>query len=302
MKNEIIPKFDFEECLLITSEPRSGSTWLMELIKAQENVAINWEPLQTKKGIIPPEWRWGRRPYLPETEDSPLYFETIRDSFTLRKYSDWTFQFNKEDEIRSAKRVLTKSVRFNLLLPWFTSNFKIKCKPIYVLRHPVATCISQIKSLYYDKRPQLDYFEIPAVIHNERYLPHLDYLNSLRTHLERWLALWFINSIPTLKHPNHGKNWHVVYYEDLKVNPESEFTRIMKWTNISYSKVDIGFDVPSATDFKRDFRSDPREQVEKWVSMFTKRELKNLQKVFDYFNFDMYRASQPYPEKLANHI
>ena len=56
--------FNVENSIIIFSEARGGSTWLMEILSTIPKTAINWEPLHVKNGVVPKKLNWGWRPYI----------------------------------------------------------------------------------------------------------------------------------------------------------------------------------------------------------------------------------------------
>src|SRR5690242_1804363 len=62
-----IKNFQAEQGIILCSEPRGGSTWLMEIFTKIRGTLINWEPLHVENGVVPKEFRWGRMPNIPES-------------------------------------------------------------------------------------------------------------------------------------------------------------------------------------------------------------------------------------------
>ena len=57
--------FKTKDSIIISSETRGGSTWLMEMLNTSPHTIINWEPLHELKGVIPKHYKWGERPFIP---------------------------------------------------------------------------------------------------------------------------------------------------------------------------------------------------------------------------------------------
>ena len=69
-----------EDSIIISSETRGGSTWLMEMLNTSPHTIINWEPLHELKGVIPIHYKWGERPFIPEDaadEKAKLLMEKV---------------------------------------------------------------------------------------------------------------------------------------------------------------------------------------------------------------------------------
>lgn len=289
--------FCLEDSILITSETRSGSTWLMELLSNIPFTVINWEPLHPRFGVVPDEYKWGNRPFIPESSTPDEFLTLIKEILTLKRNTDWTLSFCYINRAVTANRVITKCVRANLLLPWLTSNIRFKHKPVLLLRHPISVAISQLETFKNEKR-ELQNFQIPDWINNERFTENLGFIAGLATRLEKKVALWCINHLTTIRHPEHGKRWLVVYYEDLLLDPAGELQRILSELNLDIEEAlmdNINFRKPSATKFKDQFEEDPVRQLEKWQGLLTQEEKNNMQKIFDHFNISEYSAFQNGP-------
>ena len=79
-----LKSFKYNNAIVICSYPRSGSTWLMELINTLPNTIINWEPLHVKKGVVPDELFLGEKPYLRETESNKSYQKLFSKIFEFK--------------------------------------------------------------------------------------------------------------------------------------------------------------------------------------------------------------------------
>ena len=59
-------KFKAEEGIVIFSEARGGSTWLMEILNNIPNTVVDWEPLHVNNGVVPVDFRWVGTPIYPK--------------------------------------------------------------------------------------------------------------------------------------------------------------------------------------------------------------------------------------------
>ena len=82
--------FRIEEALVLSSEERSGSTWVMEVLSSDESIVVNWEPFHEKLGVVSKDFNFGIRPYLKESESSITIVNLIRQIFELKRSNLWT--------------------------------------------------------------------------------------------------------------------------------------------------------------------------------------------------------------------
>lgn len=295
----LFKKYNLEDSIIVCGEPRSGTTWLLELLLNIPNTFTHWEPLHPETGVVPKTWNWGRRVFILKEDNTKAYFCLIRNILTLNLYTKKTIWYWKQSisSLFLSKIVITKFVRANLLLPYITNNFKFKNKPILIIRHPIDSCLSIMKA------PQFKTCigEVPDWLNNERYLKEADYLQSLNTLLEYNVAMWCINNCPLLEDKSTLSKLNIVFYSDLVLNPEKEIRiildslSIVKKTDIENILNDMNFRKASITDFQQDFMLNPEEQLNKNIAGLTAREKKGIQQVFDHFDFKLYDAYSVLP-------
>lgn len=301
--------FTIDDAIIITSEPRSGSTWLMELFGNLPNCIVNWEPLHVIDGVVPKSDNFGSRPLLTANDDTKRYKKLFIQILTLKLFNAWTGRYISFAKIKTSKYVVTKFVRANSLLPWFTKNLNLKYKPILLMRHPITTCISQLKNFHKVTGASLSepyseqkMFVPPHCINNERYIKNKDYINSLATPLERQIALWCVNNRDIIIHPER-EGWVTVYYEELLVNPESEIASLLQNLKLPFTAEDykhIDFKKASQSNNRKEFNPDPSVQLESFLQTLNDSYLKKIQNIFDYFEFKNYTAFNAYPIKNFN--
>jgi Sulfotransferase domain len=286
-------KFKIENSIIISSETRSGSTWLMEMLNTSTDIISNWESLHPSLGVITKKSNLGDRPYILENEKNQNFKNEFDNLLTLNKINYWTSSFIDIDKLANSKQVLTKFVRANMLMPWLTSEYKFKKKPILLLRHPVATTLSQIKSFDLSNNGDIKY-KAPNCYNNDRYKENENYLNSLDSLFERKIALWCINNIPTINHNNSGIKWKVIYYENLMLNPREEVKKISNILELNLDIEKIDFDKKSSSSKKSDISKN--SHIENWTKAISKEDKLKVQRIFDYYNLNIYTAYNPYPK------
>ena len=293
--------YKIENAIIICSEARGGSTWLMELLRNVPGTIINWEPLHVNNGVVPKVHRLGWRPLL-KPEDHSSYSLLFRDILELKRYNNWTLRFVDMVDLKPSKYVLTKFVRANNVLPWLVNNFpQLKHPPIFLMRHPITTSISRLKSFepnntVNDLKNKKD-FVVPDCINNERYIQHQVYVNALESALEYEVAVWCMNNAHLMEHDDRD-HWITVYYEHLVLEPALQLKQLTQQLGLTIPKerLDaIDFRKASATNYRRGLKDKKKEQVESFLDAVDATHLDKLQAVFDYFNFKTYTAHSAYP-------
>ncbi|MDZ7776433.1 MAG: hypothetical protein U5L09_12930 [Bacteroidales bacterium] len=291
--------FRASESIIIFGEARGGSTWLMEMLNETLDVCINWEPLHVRKGVIPRELNFGWRPFIPKDTRNETYFFLFKKIHEYKIYSNWTTSYIKPLKLIQSKHVLVKYVRANMLVPYLLKNFKFKYKPIFLIRHPIDTCLSQMKTFEKDDN-NITKFEVPNCINNERYIKHLEFINNLKSKLEVKIATWCINNCDTINQIDNYDTLYVIFYSDLLFYPEEELKAYLNKNQLkSYIKKlnQVNYRKASSADFDSEYRNNVNEQLFKNFDMLDDIKKEKIQKIFDYFEFRLFTAYSPYPNK-----
>ena len=291
-------KFKPAESIVIFSEARGGSTWLMEMLSEVLDVSINYEPLHVQKGVIPKKLKFGWRPFVPKENTDDYIRAIFKKIHAFDAHTKWTRKYVRPKTLLNSKHVLIKYVRANMLLPFLLENFNFKYAPIFLLRHPIDVCMSQVKAFGVSGQNSFD-VQATNTINNDRFLEYKDYINSLNTHLEKKIAIWCLNNCYAIDHLNDF-NIEVVFYSDLLLSPKEELERIIKSYGLYHhlEKLDeIDFRRASATDYNNDYQKNVENQLNKNFEELDENTKERIQRIFDHFDFKLYSAFSPHPNK-----
>ncbi len=210
---------DPEKAILMTGAPRSGTTWLGNLLSEVPAASTLFEPLHVQKvpqtqeaGLtwrmfVPPELRW------PDGEE---FFQQV---FSGRILNEWTTREMTIWKAFSTKFLVVKCVRANRMLPWICERFPIR-SPVLLIRHPCAVVASQLRLRAWRNAPR------PTAEELEPILPGVErILQNLNTHEEFLAAGWALDNAVPLMLGRPGK-WQLVSYEQLLVDTEQQLQRL----------------------------------------------------------------------------
>lgn len=290
--------FKVAESIIIFSEARGGSTWLMELLGEILDVAINWEPLHVSRGVVPSKLNLGWKPYIKPDDTKTSYKRLFTQIFEYRRVSKWTAKYLAYKELLNAKQVLTKFVRANLLVPYLVNAFNFKHLPIFLMRHPIDTCLSQMRAFVNHREYDFEN-SIPEWVNSERFNLHRDFLDSLKSPLERKIAGWCLNNCEVI---NNIQDYpvYVLFYSELLTNPKEELRKLLKACRLEkyISKLDtVNFKRASTTAIKGEYQKSEQEQLHKNFEKLDETTKASVQRIFDYFEFTLYTAYSPFPKK-----
>lgn len=279
-------RFKLQNAILLFSDPRGGSIWLMEVLSQLQWTTSNMEPLQNHSGLVPKSFGFGWYPHIPVESKEKKYIDFFDSVLCFKLYKDWTTNKVAIKKLIASKYVITKFVLGNQILPWIVTTFseQFKFKPIYLLRHPVAVCMSHLNTFTKIKPhqqflilPENNRFKTINTLNNERFTVHEAYLSSLETKMEIQVVLWCINNKNLIE--TKQADWVKVFYEDLLLNPEKEFELLLKKTGLNKimgNAQNIDFRKPRSTVFNSRFLTNPEEQLTKFTKTFSEQELQKV--------------------------
>ena len=122
-------KIDLQDTILIAGAPRSGTTWLMDIIKNIPNYTWIFEPINP--GWFPESFEYGfrSRTYLPVEKDWEAGEEYLNKVFTGKVYSRIPpYLPDPRETMRRllGNKLIVKSIRLNRLLPWINKRFRLR--------------------------------------------------------------------------------------------------------------------------------------------------------------------------------
>jgi hypothetical protein len=287
--------FEVGENIIIFSYPRSGSTWLTELIRGIPGTVILWEPLHIRSVEPFAKLGFGWRQHIPEDEEWKEAEEVFAKLYRGEYLNFWLTSREFPLNFVTADRMIVKFVRANALALWLLNRFNFDLTPIYLLRHPFAIAASQMKEGSWDY--EFDGYEIPDMPYNEIIKQHSDFLFTINSKPEKMVATWCINNRVMLDNEHHNHDWLTVYYEALLLHPEEELQRIFdQWNMEMPNGILDRIRKESSTTKEATFKKDLELQLSKWRIFFSSGDIKRMQRVLDYFEINIYSSEALLPE------
>jgi hypothetical protein len=207
---------DPSQTILLAASGRSGTTWLGNIIAANPNVRIFFEPFDSRRvreaACLP------RHAYARPDSNYPEWESFVGKVLRGEIENNW---INRQGKRWWATQRLIKDIRANLMLGWIERLFKPKI--IWMTRHPCAVVNSRVKLKW---GPHLDaYLAQPELV--EDYLhPFLPVIQEAQTEVQKHAVDWCIENLVPL-HQSRHHNWTFCTYEDLYRQPEVEANRIL---------------------------------------------------------------------------
>ncbi len=198
--------------VLLYSTPRSGSTWLMELIWSQPGFKTCNQPCYLEHPAV--------RRHLGIEDWDELY--SVGATEKLRRYFDRICKgrigFTNPNPLRRYYRPISHRIVFKEIhapgdrVNWIRDAFDARV--VYLIRHPIAVTISS------ERWPTL-----PALIRSDyarhftaEQLEHARRIAEEGDDLERGVLMWAMHNAVPLREA--APDWAVVSYEQLVLDPE----------------------------------------------------------------------------------
>ena len=282
------PNPDMRKSILVAGTARSGTTWLGDLIASQIPSRILFEPFNPD--LVSDYSRFHYFQYMRPGTENPEFYAFAQRVFTGEIRNRW---IDRQNERIISKFRLVKEIRANLALKWLHDNFP-EVPIIFIMRHPCAVVLSRMELGWATGRDIEPFISQPQLV--EDYLgPYLDLIRSARNSEEKHAIIWSISNLVPLKQFRPGE-LKIVYYEDLCVQPATEFPAILESIGYGYppSRIEL-LNRPSQTTKLTSAVVTGTNKVSHWKSVLSQVQIERILKVVQAFGLDHLYDDTPLP-------
>ncbi len=280
------PSYDVRNTIVVAGSPRSGTTWVGQIVAAIPGSAVLFEPLHLDRVPMARRAGFSWRTYVRPGTRWPEGEQALEEILRGQVLNDWTAR-----EIAWPKRVTTwivKCIRMNRLLPWLTERFPIRA-PILVVRHPCAVVASQTAAGWARPTEHPD----PKLVAD--FPQTRSVLEALETDEEHRAAGWALDTLVPFSSSPAPQGWMTLPYE-LALRGGDVFDRIFaRWAVTRPSGVDRRMGVSSSTTTpSRDAaRADP---LTAWTTQLSRDQIRRILAVTHALGLDFY-GEDPAPDE-----
>jgi len=260
----------------VAGTPRSGTTWLAQVLSEIPGSAVLLEPIQPTH--VPESERAGFswRTHVPPDADWPEGERYLLRVFRGKVLNKWTTREISVRRALSTRSLIVKFVRANRLLSWLCRRLPIRSAAM-IIRHPCAVVASQLRGSWANAGPchgpecLADYPALQA------------FLSRLDTQAERLAATWamdyfipFAEAVP--------RRWQLVTYERLVLDYDGELQRLFGAWNMEIPRnVARQFSKPSITTQRSGISG-----LAGWQQQLDKEQVRRILAVAAEFGLDFY--------------
>ena len=324
--------FNLRDTIILAGSPRSGTTWLMEILGIIPGYTTLFEPINPL--FLPKSFEIGfrSRTYLTPETDWPEGEEYLRGILTSRPMYDFS-SFKKRNEKKKlnktisnylnqlkpetlmhhlvGNKLLVKFIRLNRLLPWVVKRIHLR-KIIFIIRHPCAVVDSQLKTgfcgYHPDNPPYRDIYPTQKHILDEASKIEgldtriLERLNDIKSQEEIIAASWCLDNHIPLSYPKPYP-WAVIVYENLMKEGVREINRLFyeigekKVRHSAYRHLNIPSMVVQKGESEIVTKADI--QLSKWKKSLSEKQIERILSIVTAFGLDFYTEDiEPDYEKI----
>ncbi|ATU08087.1 sulfotransferase [Methanohalophilus portucalensis] len=281
---------------IISGSPRSGTTWLAEIIAASyQNNRLIWEPFSnrnqkaTEAGFNKRYLFYSKDEYNIERNKEKFIHKLLKGEmlnfFTLGL---WMYPTNIGSVLKKGKLII-KCVEGNGIVGYLHNKYNIP-KPVIIIRHPCAVIASQMRMGTWDDHPHID----PKLL---QVYPKIGELMNNANSLKEKLAITWAGDVLAAK--LFQNDVQVVYYEDLVLNGNIVLKEIFAEWGVE--------DVPEPCIKKLESMSKSSRywsennsgmaKLKSWTNYLSENDIKNIFKIIKFLDIKDYEENNYLPVK-----
>ena len=288
-----------QQRIVLSSTPRGGSTWLQQVLMAEQSVGV-WEPLHPK---------WLTTIVGQDNGHHDLFAKPDQDLPALEEYLKSVLFRGKTTEemrlpraplrkVKEAKYVVFKFCRLLPLLPWYLKRFDTKV--VHLARSPFAVVSSQLRHPAWDYVKQQSSYYPNSDSYCPSFYQNYASLTSKLRHPEEFLtAKWCLDYIP-LTQQQQSENLCVIHYEDLVNLGVDHFKAAFTFLGLSFdNSLENLVNRPSFTTQKGSNVLQGKNPLSTYRSHLNNEQIGRIEDTLSSFGLSDWRSSLSHHEILS---
>jgi hypothetical protein len=286
----LIGRGEIEQSIILTGSPRSGTTWLAQILASLPGYKHFDEPLR----LAPPLVRklgLEERNYVAPDASRPALREYV--AHALRGQVDGPYQVKGTSKLQRIyemyrrPQVVAKFIRANRMAHWLDATFDARATFV-ILRHPCAVVSSHLQKWGAPSQPEDLHTGFGGRLPRDLVATFRDVLRSVETGEEILAAVWALDTYCVLRH--HGSApGPVVTYEQLRREPDEVLTFVFDHLGAPVPEAAWNHvDLPSRSAAPDLHVDDVERQLSKWRRKLSGEQIARILSVTHAFGLDMY--------------
>lgn len=278
---------DPTDALVIAGAPRSGTTWLLEVLQGVPGYKALNEPLLTQDTRGSHGFR--ARSYITEGKgDSAERVEFLSSVLAGQVGPDLRWAFREEKRAAALamhiarRKMLVKFCRINRMLPWFGEHFGVRGL-MFVVRHPCAVVNSMLRfgwervlTLRDEPWSPLQTDDLPSEV-QRLFAPIVD---RVQDRVDALAVIWCMDHyIPLLYSDRHP--WLIVPYERMALDGRREIQRLADAFGFEMNPSIVEKIGEPSSSVKGSVAEDARQQIATWKTQMDSKDIDRVMSIVD---------------------
>jgi hypothetical protein len=265
---------------------RSGTTWCAQIINASSNYVSSFEPYFRLSDL-----GLGYSPFL--TQNDALNSDVAEVLCNMVTISN------------ESRPTLVKEIRCNLMLAWLQQHSPLT-HLVYIIRNPLQVACSW-KKLNWGKALRQDSTDIEllnqqqSLIDSHPVISEAYQFIDCSSPLESAIFVWCVHHLVVSLYVK-SENVHLLYYENLLLNPKPEIKNLYEYLGQSFDWNEIKPKVEefsSSTMAARKKTGKTSDMIDGWKTTLTRDEINRCQQIIDLFGLGDVYLPNGLPSELA---
>ena len=234
--------YDSKKTIFVSGAPRSGTSWLGEMLAQPFGSILLWEPFHLKHQPELKKLGFEWRTNITKKSEDRLKRKVLEDLIKGKRLNHHTLKDVDAKSLLKRKRYVIKSVRSNWFLGLLANEYQMRI-PICIVRHPCAVVSSQMhrrtKHQTVTEQKSIENWSngLPAV--GQTFLSFYPQFEHILKNLNTWEEIlatrWCMDNIELIT-TNKSLPYIVVSYEHFVTSGENTLKSLYNYLEIEWKK------------------------------------------------------------------
>ena len=278
--------------VLIFSFPRSGSTWLMNILAASKNSGVLFEPINPYKDKRFQSFTYHHKMYSSTIAGKELKLKKLITSmFKGKLISWWSLSHSSLYSFLKSEYLVIKILRANYIYDWFCKEFPSN-KKIILFRHPCSVINSMSKSP--GDWHQLEKSSLHKICKLANIKGKQSLIENTNSQDELHLIFWCLEASVLLNLASNNQQ-RIVYYENMYLKPKETIESIYKYLNFELNDRVYEVHGKITNTANKDNSLAAEDPLKRWQTDFSPEKLNAFQIILDEFKITCYNTTNHLP-------
>lgn len=298
-----------EDTIVVSGAPRSGTTWLAELLRELPQHKMLNEPLRLSSSALVKDiegMQW--RTYLDRETNFPRLQSALHKALTGNVSALWMWRFRSDRPVPMlyehlmCQKLVVKIIRASRMLEWLSDRFPVRAI-VHTFRHPCAVVASQMNYQEAWRDAPLPHRgkirdELGAGVPDRIWNQIRPATQHMRTVAGRLALSWAIDALCVLRHRIY-RPYVFTTYEELLLSTEAELRRILDVIGEPMPTSMLKrFETPSHSASQSLETENVNDQLEKWKNDLSSSQIEEILTITQQVGIDFYTEC-PKPDEIV---